>query len=105
MELSGPWRACIADDDVRRDGVGLDFDDSSWPEVTVPGHWRSHPEFATTDGPLVYRHHFHLDAPAEGRRRFVQLDGIFYQADVWLDGAYLGDPEGYFFPHTFDITD
>ena len=24
---------------------------------------------------------------------------------MWLDGAYLGDPEGYFFPHSFDITD
>ena len=33
------------------------------------------------------------------------FDGVFYQADVWLDGAYLGDPEGYFFPHTFEITD
>jgi beta-mannosidase len=42
--------------------------------------------------------------PPEGRRHFVTLDGVFYQADVWLDGAYLGDPEGYFFPHSFDIT-
>ncbi|MEX2625667.1 MAG: hypothetical protein WD225_02225, partial [Ilumatobacteraceae bacterium] len=33
------------------------------------------------------------------------FDGIFYQADVWLDGAYLGDPEGYFVPHAFEITD
>ena len=24
---------------------------------------------------------------------------------MWLDGAYLGDPEGYFFPHAYDITD
>ena len=105
MELSGPWRACVADDDVRRDGVGLDYDDSAWPEISVPGHWRSHPAFATSDGPLVYRHRFHLDPPADGQRRFVRLDGIFYQADVWLDGAYLGDPEGYFFPHSFDITE
>ncbi len=41
-----------------------------------------------------------LEPPAPGERRWVVLDGIFYQADVWLDGAYLGDPEGYFFPHT-----
>ncbi|HSP29817.1 MAG TPA: hypothetical protein VLN74_14785, partial [Ilumatobacteraceae bacterium] len=40
----------------------------------------------------------------EGRRRWITLDGIFYQADVWLDGAYLGDPEGYFFGHSFDVT-
>jgi len=25
--------------------------------------------------------------------------------DVWLDGAYLGDTEGYFFPHTFEVTE
>ena len=105
VELSGTWRACIADDDVRRDGVGLDHDDSLWPQVAVPGHWRSTPAFAGSDGPLLYRHRFHLGPPADGRRRFVTLEGVFYQADVWLDGAYLGDPEGYFFPHSFDITD
>ena len=105
VELSGTWRACIADDDVRREGVGLDYDDSSWPIIDVPGHWRSYPAFADSDGPLLYRHRLHLEQPADGRRRFVTLDGVFYQADVWLDGAYLGDPEGYFFPHSFDITD
>ncbi|MEQ1703092.1 MAG: hypothetical protein ABMA25_23540, partial [Ilumatobacteraceae bacterium] len=105
MELSGTWRACIADDDVRREGVGLDYDDSAWPSIEVPGHWRTQSAFAESDGPLLYRHRFHLAAPAAGRRRFVTVEGVFYQADVWLDGAYLGDPEGYFFPHTFDITD
>ncbi|MFZ4721486.1 MAG: glycoside hydrolase family 2 protein, partial [Ilumatobacteraceae bacterium] len=105
MELSGEWRACLADDDVRRDGVGLDHDDRMWTSVPVPGHWRSQHVFAESDGPLLYRNRFHLDPPAEGRRRFVTLEGVFYQADVWLDGAYLGDPEGYFFPHTFEITD
>ena len=105
VELSGPWHACTADDDVRREGVGLDFDDSAWPVVPVPGHWQRTPEFATNDSPLVYRHRFGLAAPAEGRRRFITLEGVFYQADVWLDGAYLGDPAGYFFPHSFDITD
>ena len=44
------------------------------------------------------------DGPPDSRRRWLTLGGIFYQADVWLDGAYLGDPEGYFMPHTFDIT-
>ena len=104
VELSGGWVARVADDDVRRDGVGLDHDDAGWPEVQVPGHWRSTPEFAETDGPLLYRHRFHLSPPADGERCFVTLDGVMYQADVWLDGAYLGDPEGYFFPHSFDIT-
>jgi len=105
VELSGIWKAHAADDDVRRDGVGLDHDDTDWSDLLVPGHWRDHPDFATSDGPIVMRRRFHLDPPPVGTRRFVTLDGVFYQADVWLDGAYLGDPEGYFFPTTFDITD
>ena len=24
---------------------------------------------------------------------------------MWLDGSYVGDTEGYFFPHTFEVTD
>ena len=60
--------------------------------------------FADNDDSLIYRKRFDLTPAPEGRRHFVTLDGVFYQADVWLDGAYLGDPEGYFFPHSFDIT-
>ena len=104
MELVGPWKARVADDDLRRDGIGLDTDDRDWVDVSVPGHWRRHPELATSDGPVLYRHAFTLPRPEPGQRRWVTFTGLFYQADVWLDGAYLGDPEGYFFPHTFDIT-
>ncbi|MEQ1872617.1 MAG: hypothetical protein ABL953_02730 [Ilumatobacteraceae bacterium] len=104
MELTGSWRAIAADDEVRRIGIGLDHVDDDWADVAVPGHWRSADEFRTSDGPVLYRHRFEQERPERGRRRFVTLDGVFYQADVWLDGAYLGDPEGYFFPHSFDIT-
>lgn len=104
MDLSGPWRAAPADDDVRRDAIGLDADDSTWASVDVPGHWRSHPDFGDHDGPVLYRRRFELDPPADGVRRWVRFDGMFYQADVWLDGAYLGDPEGYFVPTAFEIT-
>ena len=104
MELNGGWRAAHADDDLRRDAIGLDADDSGWAEIDVPGHWRRQPQFATSDGPVLYRRRYEQEGPPEGRRRWLTLGGIFYQADVWLDGAYLGDPEGYFVPHTFDIT-
>ncbi len=105
LELSGVWRAAIADDELRRAAVGLDASDDGWEAVEVPGHWRSTPAFADSDGPMLYRTRFDLDPPVDGQRRWVVLDGIFYQGDLWLDGAYLGDPEGYFFPHAYDITD
>ncbi|MEY2569449.1 MAG: beta-mannosidase [Actinomycetota bacterium] len=105
MDLSGRWRACVADEALRRTYPEPDFDDRAWPELDVPGHWRTSPAFAGTDGPLLYRTRFDLSRPADGSRSWLVLDGLFYQGDVWLDGAYVGDTEGYFFPHTFEVTD
>jgi len=36
---------------------------------------------------------------------WLHFDGIAQQGDVWLDGDYVGDTEGYFVPHRFEITD
>lgn len=104
VDLNGVWRVTPADDHLRRTAIGLDVDDTAWAEIDVPGHWRNHPDFTESDGPLLYRRSFSLPGPAQAERRWVTLGGIFYQADVWLDGAYLGDPEGYFLPHSFDIS-
>jgi len=108
MELSGRWRAAVADDDLRRAWAAPEFDDESWETIEVPGHWRSAAAFADTDGPLLYRRIFdgpRFDPTAEALRHWLVLDGLFYQGDVWLDGAYVGDTEGYFAPHHFDVTD
>ncbi len=113
--LDGTWRATLADDELRRSYPEPDLDDRDWQPIAVPGHWRSSPPFASTDGPILHRTHFDdpgvfgpgaHDAAAPSRRRsWLVFDGIFYTSDVWLDGAYLGDTEGYFFPHAFEITD
>ena len=114
VDLSGTWRAAPADAAGRRDYQDPAFDDTSWALTTVPGHWRSNPALADTDGPVLHRTAFTRPAPfgpgAEAgdpadRRSWLMLDGIFYTSDVWLDGTYLGDTEGYFFPHSFEVTD
>lgn len=104
MEPIGRWRARAADDDVRRDGIGLDHDDADWVEVSVPGHWRLEPAFEDSSGPIMYRADLRHRPSRPDERAFVVFDGVMYQADVWLDGAYLGDPEGYVAPHAFDVT-
>ncbi|HKA83963.1 MAG TPA: hypothetical protein VKD21_08870 [Acidimicrobiales bacterium] len=105
MHLSDGWRAASADDDLRRVYHGEDFDDRAWEPIAVPGHWRSTAAFADSDGPLLQRCRFEAPGPDEGRRTWLTFDGLFYQGDVWLDGGYLGDTEGYFVPHTFEVTD
>jgi beta-mannosidase len=112
MELSGPWEAAVADEERRRTwldddpGPRLPAPVGDWEPIVVPGHWRSTPAFADNDDPLLYRTHFDHPGPAdEAERWWLRFDGVFYQSDVWLDGAYVGDTEGYFFPHTFEVTE
>ena len=104
-DLSGTWRAAESDAELRLAFPPADFDDEGWDDVAVPGHWRSTPAFASSDGPLLYRHRFEAERPPEGDRAWLVLDGLFYQGDVWLDSDYLGDTEGYFVRHVFEITE
>lgn len=104
MELTGPWRAERANDVIRRIFPLEEFDDGQWPEISVPGHWREHPAFADTEGPLLYRTRFRAEIPEADRRVWLEFDGVFYQGDVWLDGTYVGDTEGYFFTHPLEVT-
>ncbi len=103
-DLGGQWAAVEADEDLRRTFPRLDFDDDGWSPVSVPGHWQAEPEFAASGGPLLYRRRFQTGPLAEGERAWLVMEGIFYQSDVWFDGSYLGDTEGYFVPHGFDVT-
>jgi beta-mannosidase len=104
MQLGGAWRAAPADDVLRRSFADPGFDDDGWEPVQVPGHWRSVAAFAALDGPLLYRRRFAAPPPT-GTRAWLTLEGVFYDGDVWLDGSYVGATEGYFFPHTFEVTD
>ena len=98
------WSAAPSDDELRRVMADPELDDAGWDSLAVPGHWRSNPAFSDSDGPIAYRRRFEAPPPGAGRRAFLTFDGVFYQTDVWLDGDYLGDTEGYFFPNTFEVT-
>ena len=103
MELSGQWRATTANDERRRTFHQPELDDRAWSEITVPGHWSSHLEFAEAHA-VLYRTRFALKAPDADRRCRLWLDGICQQSDVWLNGRYVGTTDGYFISHGFDIT-
>ena len=103
-ELTGPWRVIAADEELRRQFSAPEFDDTTWPECVVPGLWRDCDGLSDVDE-VLYRTGFSAEEPARGRRAWLALDGLCYQGDIWLDGGYLGDTEGYFTPHTFEITE
>ncbi len=105
MLLGGPWDGAVADDDLRRTWLEPDDEAGSWAPMPVPGHWRSSSAFDDADGPLLYRTRFDHPGPEGDERWWLRFEGVFYQGDVWLDGGYVGDTEGYFFPHTFEVTE
>ncbi|MBK5288931.1 MAG: hypothetical protein JJE46_10730, partial [Acidimicrobiia bacterium] len=55
VDLSGRWQVHVDDGDVARQFVKPSFATTDWPDIEVPGHWRSSPLFAETDGPVLYR--------------------------------------------------
>lgn len=105
MLLDGRWRVAVSTPDLERLGGDPDLDDADWARVPVPGHWTEVPELAGVDGPVLYRHRFDAERPEPGQRCWLVLDGVLNQGDVWLDGSYLGDTEGYFVPHRFEVTE
>jgi len=103
--LKGPWRAHATDDDLRRQFIEADFDDSAWLPVDVPGHWVHQDKLASRRS-VLHRTTFELDPGAsDNGRHWLVFDGIWQSADVWLDGAYLGPTDGWFTPNEFDITE
>ena len=103
ISLSGTWKVLKADEDARRLIADPELDDKDWLDIKVPGLWRSCNQLSDADS-VLYRRHFELDQLPEGNRRWLVIDGLCYQGDIWFDGAYLGDTEGYFVEHNFEIT-
>lgn len=89
------------------------FDDSKWRILDIPHDW-SIEDIPGTDSPIDssaaggldagylvggtgwYRKSFVLPDNTEGKRFMIQFDGIYMNADVWLNGKHLGNhPYGY----------
>ena len=112
--LAGTWSAAASSEELRRSFAEPEVPDGeSWHEVAVPGHWQLHEPFAAHDGPVLYRHRWRTGAgpesvaarPLPSQRTWLELGGVFYTSEVWLDGDLLGDTEGYFTSHTFEVTE
>ena len=104
MDLSGTWRATPPSEELRRTFHEPELDDRSWHPIEVPGHWAHVPEMAS-ERAMLHRTRFHAPKPDDERRRWLRFDGISQQGDIWLNGGYVGDTDGYFVPHVFEVTD
>jgi len=117
------WKFMKADPSDARDPS---FDDSDWRVLDVPHDW-SIEDLPGQDGESVigpfskasigkmgtgftiggtawYRKEFTIDKAEEGKTAYLQFDGVYMNADVWINGEHVGNhPYGYT-SFWYDIT-
>ncbi len=100
------------------------FNDSLWRSLHLPHDWAVALPFVNDPAfnvmahgykPLGghypetsigwYRKHFSVAKPAEGRRFQLQFDGVFRDAQFWVNGFYLGNHKSGYIGISYDITD
>src|SRR3954451_14301224 len=82
----------------------VDFDDSAWQCIGLP-HTFDLPYFRTPEfyvGYGWYRKRFHV---AWDGRFFLEFDGVFQVAEVFVNGARVAEHRGGYTGFSIDITD
>jgi beta-galactosidase len=104
--------------------LSLKFNDSSWRSLDVPHDWAVELPFSNSPSFDVqshgykpvggsypetsigwYRKHFSISSKDSGKRFQVQFDGVFRNANFWINGFYLGNNLSGYIGAGYDITD
>ena len=100
------------------------FDDSKWRKLDLPHDWVVELPFVYKDnfdvmahgykpvGGLFpetsigwYRKHFMIAKEDSGQRFQLQFDGVFRDANIWVNGFFLGNNKSGYVGESYDITD
>ena len=133
ISLNGNWRFNMVDRPADRptDFYNTSFDASKWPTIPVPSCWQMHgydtPMYVNVDYPFdkskcpkivkradnngypenpvgSYIHEFQIPASWKGQQLFINFEGIYSAAYVWLNGQFVGYTQAANTNHEFDIT-
>ena len=83
------------------------YDDSKWQNIGLP-HSFSMPYFASPrfyTGYGWYRKHFKAPSTWHGKRIFLEFDGAFQAAEIFINGQHVAEHMGGYTGFSLDITD
>jgi len=120
--INSQWTFNYFPDEKAEEGYeSASYDDSKWPAISIPHTWSTfettgavHPfirNAAETDNPYWwngwgwYRKHFIINPAGEGKKVFVEFEGVQKYCKVWINGKYLGDHKGGYGSFDFDLTE
>ncbi len=100
------------------------FIDSTWQKINIPHDWLVELPFVKSeqvemdshgykpvggDYPETsigwYRKHFSVDKSKSNKRFEIQFDGIYRNAEIWLNGFYVGTNFSGYVGNSYDVTD
>jgi len=86
------------------------FDDSGWKAITLPHAFNEDEAFRVhiaqlTDTVVWYRKHFKLPESDNGKKVFIEFEGVRMAADIYLNDEKIGLHENGVMAFGFDITD
>ena len=100
------------------------FNDSEWRKLNLPHDWAVELPFVNNRsfdvmshgykpvGGLYpetsvgwYRKHFKISRVDSGQRFQIQFDGVFRDANIWLNGIFVGNNQSGYVGFAYDLTD
>ena len=85
------------------------FDDSTWTPVVLPHTWNEDEAFRVSianlsTGVVWYRKHFKVPASTQGKKIFLEFEGIRHGGEFYLNGKWVGRSENGVMAFGFDVT-
>ena len=92
----------------------VDFNDSSWRSLSLPHDWSIEGDFTVQGeaesgfllgGTGWYRKHFVVPEKYQGKKFTINFDGVYMNAEVYVNGKLIGEHNYGYTAFAFDITD
>ncbi|MGC4072954.1 MAG: DUF4982 domain-containing protein [Nibricoccus sp.] len=107
FDFNPGWRLQVGDPSGAQ---SVEFDDASWTPVTLPHAWNENDAFRLAidklpTGIAWYRKQFQLPPGSEGRKVFLEFEGVRQVGEFWLNGQRIGAHENGVMAFGFDVTE
>lgn len=107
VSLNSGWRSQLG---AHVDAAARDYFDRSWSLVSIPHNWEDYQGYrklshGNLHGTAWYRRSFTPDPQDEGRRFFLEFEGVGSYATVWINGHPLGKHAGGRTTFCLDLTE
>ena len=85
----------------------VDFNDESWQTVNLPHTWNAIDAYTQKKyyrGIGWYHKNLLLTNRYVGKKLFINFEGVFLKADIYVNGKFVGEHKGGYTAFTFDIS-